>query len=65
LKSICSRAPFWASVVIRISALKSLQPSCVIIRLIIAPASGNGAGVVATSAEESFGAFEVVSLPHP
>src|SRR5262249_3381403 len=64
LNSICSRGPFWPSVVINISAVKSLQPSCVIIRLTIAPASGNGAGMVVTSGDESFEAFEFVSTPH-
>src|SRR5262245_7133826 len=65
LNSICSRAPFLASDVIRISAVKSLQPFCVIIRSIITPASGSGAGVAVMSGEESLGAFEVVSAPHP
>src|SRR5215813_1886398 len=65
LNSICSRAPLCPSVVIRISAVKSLQPSCVTIRLTIAPTSGNGAGVDVKGAEESLGAFEAVSPPHP
>jgi len=33
--------------------------------LIIAPASGAGAGAVDADAEESFDALEVVSAPHP
>jgi hypothetical protein len=37
----------------------------VIIRLTIAPVSGNGEGAVVTIGEEPFGAFEVASLPHP
>jgi hypothetical protein len=37
----------------------------VIIRLTIAPTSGNAAGVDVKGAEEPLGAFEAVSPPHP
>jgi hypothetical protein len=40
--------------------VKSLQPSCVINFLTMAPASGNGAGITGAGVDESLGAFEAV-----
>src|SRR5262249_37271273 len=48
----CSRLPLSFSAVIRISAVKSLLPLCVIICLIIASTSGTGGDAVAAGVAE-------------